>query len=43
MEKAIDFKKYKVKLPKGPPKPMNNRHYKRQLRRLRKGLPYLNG
>jgi len=40
-QEPIDFKKYKIKLPKS--KPVNNRHYKKMLRRLRKELPHLNG
>jgi hypothetical protein len=42
MTEAIDFDKYKIKIPKGP-KPINNRHYKRMLRKLRRELPHLNG
>lgn len=42
MEQKIDFNKYKIKLPQGP-KPVDSRHYKRMLKRIRKDLPHLNG
>jgi hypothetical protein len=42
MEKAIDFKKYKIDLPRAT-RPQNNKHYKRLLRKVRRDLPHLNG
>ena len=42
MDGQIDFKKYGIKIPKRP-KPTNNRHYRKMLKKLRRELPHLNG
>lgn len=42
MDGAIDFRKYRLKIPKRQ-KPVNNKHYKKMLRKLRREMPHLNG
>ncbi len=37
----IDFKKYKVRYPSDP-KP-DSKHYKRMIKKIKKGLPKVNG
>ena len=39
--REIDYKKFKIKMPKDPK--LNNKHYKRMVRKIRRELPKLSG